>query len=131
MCGTQDKETIHEAMNYQANMSRYAPTPPPDFVAVEEALGVIRDALTVHLDKVWKLALTDDTTVPRSLPSPPRRLRSFLELASLFLSFFLSLSPVFFLLLTSLISFSLFQGTMLRHFLSVGLCQMYSAVGRT
>jgi hypothetical protein len=61
---TQDKEAIHEAMNYQANMSRYTPTPPPDFVAVEEALGVIRDALTVHLDKVWKLALTDDNTVP-------------------------------------------------------------------
>jgi hypothetical protein len=86
---TQDKEAIHEAMNYQANMSRYTSTPPPDFVAVEEALGVIRDALTVHLDKVWKLALADDNTVPRSLPSPPRRLRSFLvmlEMASLILS---------------------------------------------
>ncbi len=50
-------------MNYQASMSRYTPTPPPDYVAAEEALGTIRDTLTVHLDKVWKLALTDDHTV--------------------------------------------------------------------
>lgn len=79
-----DEEAIHDAMNYQASMSRYTPTPPPDYVAAEEALGTIRDTLTVHLDKVWKLALTDDHT-----------------------------------------------GTMLRRFLSVGLCQMYSSVGRT
>jgi ABC-type oligopeptide transport system substrate-binding subunit len=91
-------------MNYQASMSRYTPTPPPDYVAAEEALGTIRDTLTVHLDKVWKLALTDDHTVRCTLALPPG-----------------------FVLLTA----HLQQGTMLRHFLSVGLCQMYSAVGRT
>jgi hypothetical protein len=58
-------------MNYQASMSRYTPTPPPDYVAAEEALGTIRDTLTVHLDKVWKLALTDDHTVRCTLALPP------------------------------------------------------------
>jgi hypothetical protein len=91
-------------MNYQASMSRYTPTPPPDYVAAEEALGTIRDTLTVHLDKVWKLALTDDHTVRCTLALAPG--------------------------LVSLTT-QLQQGTMLRHFLSVGLCQMYSTVGRT
>ena len=50
-------------MNYQASLSRYSAAPPPDFVAVEEALSLIRDSLTAHLDKVWKMALTDDQTV--------------------------------------------------------------------
>ncbi len=63
-------------MNYQASMSRYTPTPPPDYVAAEEALGTIRDTLTVHLDKVWKLALTDDHTVRcTTLALPPARFR--------------------------------------------------------